>query len=308
MFLSLGGVASLGRQPVVRLAKLTVVTEVFKNLMQLESVSDNYYVAPASPEKGERTFGGQLLAHTLRAAQISVDSGKSVHSSHSYFLQPGRVDAPTDLFVETVRDGRSFSVRQVTACQSGVELFRSLISFQIREKGLDWAPDFPREVPEPNKQIRSYYEFWEAESPQLQGPWHGRDRPIDILYINPPDQPQGLPITEPQLMWIRVNERLQGDRGLNEAALAYIADATLIDHVLLPHGFRWQDGRLTGASLDHSMWIHCDVDADDWLLYEQSVETTRGGRGLARGRFFDRRGLLVATCMQEGLIRWDFRQ
>ena len=43
--------------------------------MQLESVSDNYYVAPASPEKGERTFGGQLLAHTLRAAQISVDSG-----------------------------------------------------------------------------------------------------------------------------------------------------------------------------------------------------------------------------------------
>ena len=128
---------------------------------------------------------------------------------------------------------------------------------------------------------------------------------MDILYINPPHSPEGSPVTEPQLMWIRINELLGDDRRLHEAALAYIADATLIDHVLLPHGYRWQDKRLTGASLDHSMWFHNEAQADDWLLYEQRVETTGGGRGLGSGRFFDSDGTLVATCMQEGLIRWD---
>lgn len=28
------------------------------------------------------------------------------------------------------------------------------------------------------------------------------------------------------------------------------------------------------------------------------------GRGLAQGRFFDRSGRLVASCAQEGMIRW----
>lgn len=128
---------------------------------------------------------------------------------------------------------------------------------------------------------------------------------MDILYINPPDGPEGFPITEPQLMWMRVNEPLGNDRPLHESALAYLADATLIDHVLLPHGYRWQDDRLNGASLDHSMWFHRQADAGDWLLYEQRVETTGAARGLGSGRFFDRGGNLIATCVQEGLIRWD---
>lgn len=273
--------------------------------MKLELLGDGRFIAPIAPEGGQRTFGGQLLAHTLRAAQLCVDSDKSIHSSHSYFLRPGNVDATTKLVVENVRDGRSFSVRQVVAYQGEDELFRSTLSFQVPEVGLEWSPKVRFGVPEPDEEIMSYYEYWESQSADLDGPWHGRSRPMDILYINPPHSPEGSPVTEPQLMWIRINELLGDDRRLHEAALAYIADATLIDHVLLPHGYRWQDKRLTGASLDHSMWFHNEAQADDWLLYEQRVETTGGGRGLGSGRFFDSDGTLVATCMQEGLIRWD---
>ena len=53
------------------------------------------------------------------------------------------------------------------------------------------------------------------------------------------------------------------------------------------------------------MWFHHEARADDWLLYEQRVEATGGSRGLGSGRFFDSAGKLVATCMQEGLMRWD---
>ena len=61
---------------------------------------------------------------------------------------------------------------------------------------------------------------------------------------------------------------------------------------------------MTGTSLDHAMWFLHPVRADEWLLFDQAVEATGAGRGLATGRIFDAQGTLVATCAQEGLIRW----
>jgi acyl-CoA thioesterase-2 len=57
------------------------------------------------------------------------------------------------------------------------------------------------------------------------------------------------------------------------------------------------------ASLDHAMWFHRTFRADDWLLYEQDSPNATSGRGLSRGLVFTRQGTLVATVMQEGLIR-----
>jgi len=57
------------------------------------------------------------------------------------------------------------------------------------------------------------------------------------------------------------------------------------------------------ASLDHAMWFHRSFRFDDWLLYAVESPSASGSRGLVRGRFFDRKGRLVASCTQEGLIR-----
>jgi acyl-CoA thioesterase II len=51
------------------------------------------------------------------------------------------------------------------------------------------------------------------------------------------------------------------------------------------------------------MWFHRPFRADDWLLYAQDSPNATGGRGLSRGLVFTRDGTLVATVMQEGLIR-----
>jgi acyl-CoA thioesterase-2 len=104
---------------------------------------------------------------------------------------------------------------------------------------------------------------------------------------------------------MRVPEQLGAAWPAHFAGLAYLSDSTLIDHVVLPHGHRWQDPALNGASLDHAMWFHHRARADEWLLFDQHVEATGHGRGFARGRFFDRGGRLVASCAQEGMIRWS---
>jgi acyl-CoA thioesterase-2 len=77
----------------------------------------------------------------------------------------------------------------------------------------------------------------------------------------------------------------------------------LLDTALLPHGRSPWQGGLQMASIDHAMWFHHDLRMDDWLLYAMDSPSASGARGLVHGRFFDRRGVLVASVAQEGLMR-----
>lgn len=284
------------------------MSESFMNMMAITPAPNGTpgcFVAPEAVEDGERTFGGQFLAQCLVAAQQTVGDDRCVNSLHAYFLRGGDVDQPLDLRVETIRDGRSFSLRQVEASQDGKELFRTTISFHVPEEGLDFAPATGLDPPAPESVLFTYNEFNQALEGETDDPWGGYERPMDIRYINPPEGATGPPVTEPQLMWMRISEKLPDDPRVHEAGVAYLADSTLVDHVVLPHGIRWQNPGLTGTSLDHAMWFRRRVRADEWLLYEQRIESTAGARGLATGRFYTESGELVATCAQEGLIRFD---
>ena len=278
---------------------------MFSSLLRLEPAAEGGFTAPASPDKGERVFGGQFLAQCLAAAQTTVDGGRDVNSLHGYFLRPGDVDEPVLIHVEQVRDGRSFSSRQAVAVQHGKELFRLLVSFQVPDETPEYVAAQMPDVPPPEEVAYTYDDFTLAQTEQSA--WYGSDRPMDIRYVNPPNVPRGTAVTEPQLMWMRINETLPDTPGTHRAGLAYLSDSTLVDHIPLPHGLRWQDANFGGTSLDHAMWFHRPARADDWLLFAQTVEATGGGRGLASGRLYARNGALAATCLQEGLMRWTTR-
>lgn len=273
---------------------------MFMPMMTLHDAGSDRFIAPESPDKGTRLFGGQFMAQSLRAAQQTVSDDRQVHSLHAYFLRPGDVDLPIELQVTRVRDGRSFSSREIIAAQRGEELFRMLASFQVAEDTPEYFGHTMPEVPRPENVEFTYSDFTLQETGGVD--WHVTERPMDIRYINPPTE--RVPITESQLMWMRISQQLPDEAGLHSAGLAYLSDSTLVDHVMLPHGLRWQDEDFSGASLDHAMWIHRSARADEWLLFVQSVESTGGGRGLSRGQFFDTSGRLIATCVQEGLMRW----
>ncbi len=270
--------------------------------------SGDEYVGPPSPERSGVTYGGQLLAQGVIAASRTVDGGRQLHSLHGLFLRPGDVARPTLWRVERVRDGRSFAARSVSGHQEGKEIFRVMASFHEPEEGFAYQPEPDIDIgrlPHPEATTTTYVEFCLAHPDVETADWYGQDRPMDIRYIDPPDPAGGPPLDRPQLMWMRLSDELPEDPPVHHAGLAYLADASLIDHVVLPHGYRWHDARLTGASLDHAMWFRQPARADEWLLYDQRVESTAGARGLATGRFYDREGTLVATCSQEGLMRWS---
>lgn len=106
-----------------------------------------------------------------------------------------------------------------------------------------------------------------------------------------------------QMLWMRAVGKMPDDPDLHQAVLAYASDFYLIGASLKPHGVRFFTGEVQSASLDHAMWFHRPFRADEWLLYVMDSPSASQARGLNSGRIFSRDGALVASCMQEGLIR-----
>jgi acyl-CoA thioesterase-2 len=105
--------------------------------------------------------------------------------------------------------------------------------------------------------------------------------------------------------WVRLTQPLPDDPLIQACALTYLSDLTMVGTALAPH-LSLRDS-LQLASIDHAMWFHAPVRVDEWLLFAQDTPVANGGHGLARGLFYDTKGVLVASVVQESLMR-DRRQ
>ncbi|MFT6497753.1 MAG: acyl-CoA thioesterase-2 [Alphaproteobacteria bacterium] len=102
---------------------------------------------------------------------------------------------------------------------------------------------------------------------------------------------------------MKFKEKLPKSIALHHAILSYASDYTLLDTALMPHKLSVFNKDVMVASLDHSLWIHRDFKADEWLLYIQNSPLAFGGRAIAKGAIYTQDGLLVASVAQEGIIR-----
>jgi acyl-CoA thioesterase-2 len=269
-------------------------------LLDLEPIEVNIFRGTSPDEDRQRIFGGQVAGQALVAAARTVEADRRVHSLHAYFLRAGDPQVPLLYEVDRIRDGGSFTTRRVVAIQHGRAIFNMSASFQVSEDGYDHAFPMP-EAPDPET-LPTMRERIEKAGIELT-PWMERPRPIDIRHVDWPDA-DGLRRREPrQDVWLRADGRLPDDPILHTIVLTYASDMTLLDTSTLPHGGSWFEPSLFMASLDHAMWFHRPFRADDWLLYAQDSPNATGGRGLSRGLVFTQDGTLVATVMQEGLIR-----
>jgi len=57
------------------------------------------------------------------------------------------------------------------------------------------------------------------------------------------------------------------------------------------------------ASLDHALWFHRPLQFDQWHRVDLDSPITAGGRGIGRALIFSEAGELVASSVQEHLIR-----
>ena len=72
---------------------------------------------------------------------------------------------------------------------------------------------------------------------------------------------------------------------------------------LNPHRLSFAKGNVQSASLDHAMWFHRPFRADEWMLYSTDSPSASNARGFNRGSVYTQKGVLVASAVQEGLMR-----
>jgi acyl-CoA thioesterase-2 len=271
--------------------------------LALERIEVNLFRGVSRDQHG-RIFGGLVIGHALQAAYKTVE-GRICHSLHCYFIRPGDPSAPILYDVDRARDGKTFTTRRVTAIQHGQQIFNLAASFQVPEEGLEHQDPMP-EVPTPEAltpegELRKTLT---AKLPPKLREMAERPRPIDMRPVDPQNfvEPK---IMEPvQNVWMRATTPLGDDMILNQCVIAYASDMSFLSTSMRPHGMGWQTPGLQSASLDHAIWFHRHSQFNDWHLYAQRSPSSSGGRGLQVGEIYSRDGKLVASCAQEGLIRY----
>jgi len=83
----------------------------------------------------------------------------------------------------------------------------------------------------------------------------------------------------------------------------YASDITVLDTATKALPLEGFDIDFQAASLDHAMWFHRPLRMDDWIFLDQVSHSASNARGLAWGTAWNRTGELVASVVQEGLIR-----
>ena len=270
---------------------MVAALEELLELLNLERIEKHLFRARHPQGREHRLYGGQIMAQALRAAASTVAADRAVHSLHGYFLRPGDPSIPALIDVETMRDGRSFSTRRVVVIQHGQAIFNMDTSFQILEDGLNHQMPMPEREPPtddmvPQAMRESTFLGWRHDYKRLQ------------------EETAQPPVQD---LWFRANGHLPDDPILHSCLAVFESDNALLGTARLPHRGTLVRERMQMASLDHAMWFHArplvDWRADEWMLYSLDSPSSCAARGYNRGMIFTASGKLVASTMQEGLMR-----
>lgn len=275
-----------------------------QSMLNLEQIDTDLFCAGKSSNTvTTRIFGGQVVAQALAAATATAGN-VSCHSLHTYFLRPGDPTNPVIYHVERSKDGRSLTTRRVRAIQNGKQILNLSASYHIDEEGLSHQHAMP-DVVEPSVAAAFRMPSREQYSKMNKGMPVVDEllRLIELRRVNPMDVDNVVPADDRHSVWFRIPSATGLGPEQQQQLLAYATDLNILSTSLRPHGLNWLHNKVQGASLDHAVWFHAPVQVDEWLLYALESPWTGSARCLNRGSIFAQDGKVVASVVQEGLIR-----
>ncbi|CNH15730.1 acyl-CoA thioesterase II [Yersinia pekkanenii] len=278
--------------------------EKLLELLDLEKIEEGLFRGQSEDLGLRQVFGGQVVGQAIYAAKQTVPTDRVVHSLHSYFLRPGDSSKPIIYDVETLRDGNSFSARRVSAIQNGKPIFYMTASFQRQEEGFEHQNTMP-DVPPPEglmSETEIARKFAHLIPEKVREKFIGQ-QPIEMRPVKFHNPLQGSVEAPNRYVWFRANGKMPDDLRVHQYLLGYASDFNFLPTALQPHGVGFLQPNVQIATIDHSMWFHRPFRLDDWLLYAVESTSASGARGFVRGQIYNSEGVLVASTVQEGVIR-----
>lgn len=272
-------------------------------LLNLEKIEEGLFRGQSEDLGLRQVFGGQVVGQALYAAKETVPEARLVHSFHSYFLRPGDSQKPIIYDVEVLRDGNSFSARRVAAIQNGKPIFYMTASFQAPEPVLN-IKTMPTAVgPEGLPSETEIAQSLAHLLPPILKEKFLCDRPLEIRPVEFHNPLKGHVAAPVRQVWIRANGTVPDDIRVHQYLLGYASDLNFLPVALQPHGIGFLEKGIQIATIDHSMWFHRPFNFNEWLLYSVESTSASSARGFVRGEFYTQDGALVASTVQEGVMR-----
>jgi acyl-CoA thioesterase len=259
------------------------VTSTFTALLSIAPRDEDRY--RAGPEgSGGFLFGGLTMAIAVAVSGRTVKPDLVPKSLRTAFLTTGEWGA-MDVAVEKVNTSRSFSGRRLRLEQDGSRLAVADVTFHRPEEGID----------------RSYAVLPPVPGATDLGPGRNWSGGLDVMEVRPLSPADGTLTGRLHPYWARIREDLGADHLINGAALAFMSDFAVIYSPFDPSAREAVGWR--SLTLEHSLWFHRPFRASSWLLFDAGPLTQSGGRYVTRGTIHDQKGVLVASFVQEGVIR-----
>jgi len=257
-----------------------------------------------------RVYGGQMLGQALAAAARTAPAGRPASYMQFLFVAGARPDQPLDYEVTVLQEGKRFSSRGVRGSQAGG---RFVCDASVSFARALAAPD--HETPAPGDcglgldplTLPGLADIDAPEARDVEWAVDYSYRPHIALDFRAPfvDDLLRADAHEPRMrFFIRTRQRLGDDPLLHAAAFAYLSDYWINFVACIPHvqGMKAARTRLYVASLNHAIWFHRPLRADDWLLIDCRNPSGAFGRGLSIARIYSQHGDLVASATQECLL------
>ena len=278
----------------------------FKELLAILDLSredDDLFIGSHPSKNPIRTFGGQMMAQAFVAASRSLKFDVPPSAMSVHFIAGGDPEKDLEFRVARLRDERRFANRRVDVMQDGQVLTTAMVAFLAGGQGLEHNVEPPVLTdPESLLAVDDLLQGYEDVVPHFVEAM----RPIDWRYTNDPtwvmrDKGERL---EHNRVWMRTVARMPDDPVLHTAAMIYSSDTTVLDSIITTHGLSWGYDRIFAVTTNHSVWFHRPVRFDEWVLYSTSSPVAADSRGLGTGHFFGRSGEVLATVIQEGIVKY----
>jgi acyl-CoA thioesterase-2 len=259
-------------------------------VLTLTQSDDGTLRAPHFSDGRGVVFGGQMLGQAIVAASRRMPT-KRVRSVQTVFARGAKVSDPVDITVDPMHEGRNVGSSTVTFEQHERLCARSLVLLDVGE------PDLVRH---------------ELNMPDVEPPDPSKARPNvltapDTIVVGDVDIHDPTLTGPPSLqLWIRFPQAPADDPTMARALLAHATDGWLIATAMRPHpglGQALAHVEVSTGVLTQTVTFHDDFDAGDWLLVDHLAQATGGGRTYGRGHVFTEGGHLVASFVQESLLR-----
>lgn len=257
--------------------------------LRMKDRGEGCYRADNLPGGHGVVFGGQLLAQSIAAA-ARLQPAKTVKTLHTVFARGAFPDAPIDVDVDVMHDGRAFGSITVTIRQGERLCARSLVLLSADEPDLMRHSDAMPPRPGPGQAGGAYH---------AEGDWQ-------IRYVTDVDIADPATVAPPELdVWVRF-EGAPADAITSQALLAFATDGFLIGAAMLPHegvGQSLAHVTLSTGVVSHTVTFHEPFYAGDWLLLAQHSPYAGHGRTYGRADVFTQDGRLVASFVQDAMVR-----